>query len=268
MAQVAQARLSLLQLRSQGEVRHTKAEEASGHYKYQEVREAARTLTQTGAGASLSLRLKDLGDGKTLNAGDVAGAARTADWVSGVEVTKRLVTMDGVTAPMRSRRVTEFLDLPRFEQAAEADRARWMNHGNTYTKFPADFKPAPDDFKLRQESSEADFKQFFQDAAKLDTQFKQYLVVDCMQVPAAAIVDGYDASIQLAQKLGNHDQAAATSAEREAFLADESTWQPRRLVTNSVFNTANQPGTSLLGIEMRVSDNSDGAHNDALFPRG
>lgn len=259
-AQVAQARAAV-QLRSQGEVRHTEAEEASGHYKYQEVKEAARTLTQVGTGASLSVRLKDFGDGKTLNAGDVMGASRAADWVSGTEVTKRLVTMDGVTAPMRSRRVTEFLDLPRFEQAAEADRARWVNHGNTYTKFPKDFDP-------KQQSSESDFKQFFQEAARLDNQFRQYLVVDCMQVPAAAIADGYDASIQLAQKLGRQEEAAATRAERDAFLADESTWQPRRLVINNVFNTANQPGTALLGLEMRVSDNSEGAHNDMLFPRG
>ncbi|MGN7877231.1 hypothetical protein ACTJKJ_27050 [Roseateles sp. 22389] len=267
-AQVAQARGAWLQGRSQGEVRQTVAEEASGHYRYQEVKAGVRTLRQTGAAASLSVRLKDLGDGRTVNAGDVAGASRSADRVGGVEVTKRLVTMDGVTAPMRSRRVSEFLDLPRFEQAAEGDRARWINHGNTYTKFPSDFKPAPEDFRLRQQASEADFKQFFQDAAVLDNQFKQYLVVDCLQVPAAAAVDGYDASIALARKLGQHEDAAAMHAEREAFLADESTWQPRRLVINNVFNTANQPGVSLLGLEMRVSDNSEGAHNDVLFPRG
>jgi hypothetical protein len=267
-AQVAQARGAWLQGRSQGEVRQTVAEEASGHYRYQEVKAGVRTLRQTGAAASLSVRLKDLGDGRTVNAGDVAGASRSADRVGGVEVTKRLVTMDGVTAPMRSRRVSEFLDLPRFEQAAEGDRARWINHGNTYTKFPSDFKPAPEDFRLRQQASEADFKQFFQDAAVLDNQFKQYLVVDCLQVPAAAAVDGYDASIALARKLGQHEEAAAMHAEREAFLADESTWQPRRLVINNVFNTANQPGVSLLGLEMRVSDNSEGAHNDVLFPRG
>lgn len=267
-AQVAQARGAWLQGRSQGEVRQTVAEEASGHYRYQEVKAGVRTLRQTGAAASLSVRLKDLGDGRTVNAGDVAGASRSADRVGGVEVTKRLVTMDGVTAPMRSRRVSEFLDLPRFEQAAEGDRARWINHGNTYTKFPSDFKPAPEDFRLRQQASEADFKQFFQDAAVLDNQFKQYLVVDCLQVPAAAAVDGYDASIALARKLGQQEEAAAMHAEREAFLADESTWQPRRLVINNVFNTANQPGVSLLGLEMRVSDNSEGAHNDVLFPRG
>ncbi|GKS95453.1 hypothetical protein [Acidovorax sp. SUPP2825] len=267
-AQVAQARLSLLQLRSQGELRTTKAEEVSGHYRYQEVKLGARTLTQVGAAASLSLRLKDLGQGKTLNAGDTAGFSRAADWVGGTEVTKRLVTMDGVTDPLRSRRVSEFLDLPRYEQAAKADRARWINHGNTYTKFSADFKQDPSNLGLRQESSEADFEQFFQEAALHDTQFKQYLVVDCLQTTAAAVVDGYGAKIALATKLGKTGEAEALHAEREVFLSDDSTWQPRRLAINSVFNAVNQPGASLLGLEMRVSDNSEGAHNDALFPRG
>lgn len=268
-----QVRASLMQLRNQGELRHTKAEEASGHYRYQETRMGARSLTQRGASVTMSVRLNDFNQHTGLRGGDVAALGRTADWLGGAEVTKRLVTMDGVTAPLRSRRVSEFLDLSRFEAAARSDQARWIHHGNTYTKFPPAFKPAatqdkPEDFRLRHQSSEADFKQLFVDALALDNQFKQYLIVDCMQMSAAAVVDGYDASHLLAKKLGRPEEAAAALAEREAFLADESTWQPRRLVINNVFNTANQPGVSILGLDLRVSDNSEGAHNDVLFPRG
>ena len=266
-AQVAQARVALLQGRTVGELRHAMADEASGYYRYPEERAGARTLWQSGAGANLSVNLKNFGGGKTLNATDVAGATRMGDHTGGTEVTKRLVTVDGVTAPMRTRRITEFADLPRFEQAVEADRARWVNHGNPYTKFPQDFKEPADDFRLRQQSTESDLRQVFQDAGKLDNQFKQYLAVDCMQVPAAAIVDGYDASAVLARKLGKPEEAAAIHAEREAFLAEDSSWQPRRMAINNVFNTANQPGLTALGLEMRVADNSEGAHNDVLFPR-
>ncbi|PIM51766.1 hypothetical protein CS062_18250 [Roseateles chitinivorans] len=268
MAQVVQGRVALAQGRTVGELRHAMADEASGYYRYPEERSGARTLQQSGAAASLSVNLKRFEDGKTINAADVAGASRMGDHLGGTEVTKRLVTVDGVTAPMRTRRITEFVDLPRFEQAIESDRARWINHGNTYTKFPDGFKQPAEDFRLRQQSSESDLRQIFQDAGKLDNQFKQYLAVDCMQVPAAAIVDGYDASAVLARKLGRPEEAAAIHAEREAFLAEDSSWQPRRMAINNVFNTANQPGVTLLGLEVRVADNSEGAHNDVLFPRG
>jgi len=268
LAQVVQGRVALAQGRTVGEVRHAMADEASGYYRYPEERAGARTLQQSGAAANLSVNLKRFDDGKTINATDVAGASRMGDHLGGTEVTKRLVTVDGVTAPMRTRRITEFVDLPRFEQAIESDRARWINHGNTYTKFPDGFKQPADDFRLRQQSSESDLRQIFQDAGKLDNQFKQYLAVDCMQVPAAAIVDGYDASAVLARKLGRPEEAAAIHAEREAFLAEDSSWQPRRMAINNVFNTANQPGVTLLGLEVRVADNSEGAHNDVLFPRG
>ncbi len=249
------------QLRTQGEVRRTLAEEATGHYKYQEARLGRRKLWQVSTVANLSVRVKDFGNGRGMNVGDVASVARSADWLDGAEITRRLVTMDGATAPQRSRRVTEYLNLEAFRAAADAERARWINHGNTYTKFPAGFEH-------KQPSSEQDFEQFFHDAAERDNQFKQYVTVDCLQDSAAAIVDDLDGNVQQAVRMGRTERAATEGAKLEQFLADESTWQPRRLVINSLFNTANQPGASVAGLDLRVSDNSEGAHNESLFPRG